>query len=192
MNLASFLANKCFEYLLNCDVEKGGGRFLPRRGTDKSPASYRLLPPWALAEQVFRAKCDHCHACLDRCENKILITDSAGCPVVDFSRGFCNFCGACVKSCPVDLFRPLQSLPPWSVKAVVTAACLAHNNVLCRTCAEHCPEDAIIFPKQAGTISAPRILAERCNGCGACYSPCPTGAIDMRKGDENHDPGGNG
>lgn len=193
MNLASFLANKCFEYLLNCDAAKGCGRgFLTGRGTDKSTPSHRLLPPWALADQVFRSKCDHCRACLDRCENKILIADNAGCPVVDFSRGACSFCGACVQSCPRELFRPFQSLPPWSVKAAVTAACLAHDNVLCRACAEHCPEAAIIFPRQAGAISEPRILTERCSGCGACFSPCPTGAIVMQTGDENHDPGGNG
>lgn len=193
MNLASFLANKCFEYLLNCDAEKGcGQRFPAGRSTEKSTPSPPLLPPWAFAEQDFRSKCNSCRACLDRCENKILITDITGCPVVDFSRGSCSFCGACAQCCPRKLFRPLQSLPPWSVKASVTADCLAHHNVLCRNCAEHCPEAAIVFPKQAGTVSAPRILTERCSGCGACFSPCPTGAIDMRKGDENHNPGGNG
>lgn len=192
MNLASFLANKCFEFLLNCDAEKGRGHtFLSGRRTEKSNPPHPLLPPWAIADQDFRSKCDRCHACLDRCENKILIADNDGCPVVDFSRGSCSFCGACAQSCPRELFSPFQSRPPWDIKASITADCLTHNNVLCRTCAEHCPEDAIIFPKQAGFVSSPQVLTERCSGCGACHSPCPTGAIAMRKGDENHEPGGN-
>lgn len=86
---------------------------------------------------------------------------------------------------------PVQSRPPWVIKARVTAHCLARNNVLCRTCAERCPEDAIIFPKQAGTIGGPLVLVEKCSGCGACFSPCPVGAIAMKEEDENHTPGGN-
>lgn len=181
MNLASFLANKCFEFLLNGNAEKGSGHFFPagRRAGQTTPSHRLLHPPWAIGEKEFRSKCDGCRACLGSCENKILIADGDGFPVVDFSRGSCSFCGACAESCSRQAFSPVQSRPPWGIKAWITGDCLAHNHVLCRTCGEHCPEAAIIFPQQAGTISAPQVLAERCSGCGACFSPCPAGAIAM-------------
>jgi ferredoxin-type protein NapF len=193
MNLASFLANKCFEFLLTCEGEKGRGHGFPAgRQSGKSISSQRLFsPPWAIAEQEFRSACDGCGACLERCANGILIAGVGGCPVVDFSRGSCSFCGACAEGCPREAFAPVQSRPTWDIKARITDHCLGRNNVLCRTCAEHCPEDAIIFPKQAGTISGPLVLADKCSGCGACFSPCPTGAIAMKEGDEIHTPGGN-
>jgi ferredoxin-type protein NapF len=194
MNLASFFANKCFEFLLHCDVDKGSGHLslTGRRAGKCAPSSHRLLPPpWAIEEQGFRSKCDGCRACLESCENKILIADSNGFPVVDFSRGACSFCGACAASCSREALSPVPSRPPWEIKAWITGDCLAHNNVLCRTCAEHCPEDAIIFPQQPGAVSTPKILMEKCSGCGACFSPCPTCAIAMRREDENHKTGGN-
>ncbi len=185
MNLASFLANKCFEFLLNCDAEKGRGQaFLAGRRAGKSASPPPAIrPPWVLTIEEFRAKCDGCRACLESCANQILIADGDGHPVVDFSRGSCSFCGACTESCSRGAFSPVQSRPPWDLKAWITADCLAHHNVFCRICAEHCPEAAIIFPRQAGTLSMPMVLGQRCSGCGACFRPCPAGAIAMRQGD---------
>ena len=185
MNLASFLANKCFEFLLS-DAEKGRGHaFLAGRKTGKSAFPPPLIrPPWALAEQNFRVKCDGCHACLAGCEHNILVAAGDGYPVVDFSRGTCNFCGDCAESCSRGAFMPGKECPPWDIKAWISADCLAHSNVLCRICAENCPEAAIIFPQQAGTLSVPEVMSQRCSGCGACFSPCPAGAIVMRQGDE--------
>lgn len=191
MNLASFLANKCFEFLLSGQGKGRGHAFLAGRKDGKSASTPPVIrPPWALSEQIFRSKCDSCRACLTRCENAILVADGDGYPVVDFSRGSCSFCGVCAESCSRGAFSSGMECPPWEIKAWISADCLAHANVLCRTCAEQCPEAAIIFPRRAGTLSAPLVLGQRCNGCGACSSPCPAGAITMRKGDENQLTGG--
>ncbi len=175
MYFTSYLANKCFAYLLSCDSEKDNKHHLASRQI----TSQISLPPWAHEPNFFKSICDGCGACLASCENKILIPDSDGYPQIDFSLGSCNFCGACAESCPNGAFNYEPSQSPWKLQAFITKDCLSHNNVLCRTCAEHCEEEAIIIPKKNGIISAPRILAESCTGCGACYSPCPAKAIEM-------------
>jgi len=147
--------------------------------TSQQKASQFSPLPWAREPNLFKSVCDGCGVCLASCENKILILNSDGYPQIDFSMGSCNFCGACAESCPKDAFNYGSSQSPWNLKAFITSDCLSHNNVLCRTCAEHCEEEAIIIPKKNGVISAPHILAEKCTGCGACYNACPTKAIEI-------------
>ena len=171
MNLTSYLVNKCFEYLLDNDSE------LLASSQSTSTASCSILPPWAHEPQLFKSNCDGCGICLANCNNNILISDNDGYPRVDFSAGPCSFCGDCAESCPRDAFRYEPLSPPWSHTAFISDNCLAHNNVLCRTCAEHCEEEAIIIEKANGTIAPPGILADKCNGCGACFGPCPARAI---------------
>jgi len=183
MNLTSFLANKCFEFLLNAGNEeekKLHGR-AARLKSGSNPSGQVILPPWTHDIQSFRLLCDGCGNCISSCTGNILIRDSHGCPQVDFSGGPCTFCGACAESCPRGAFSYEPSTVPWTLKAFITDDCLAHDNVLCRTCAEHCQEKAISIPNTSGPISAPLILSEKCNGCGACFNPCPVSAIVMQK-----------
>ncbi len=182
MNLTSFLANKCFEYLLNCGSEKTGeSRFASGFGASSPPipSPRTILPPWAGDNSFFYSNCDGCGVCIQNCENGILVAGPQGYPQVDFSRGACSFCGACARSCPGEALCPEGKVTPWVLKASITATCLARGNVLCRTCVEHCGEGAIIMSKTNGAIAVPRIQAEKCSGCGACYSPCPVRAIDI-------------
>ena len=179
MYFTSYLANKCFEYLLNCDAEKDNKSHLAA-GQISSPFT---PPPWAREPNLFKSLCDGCGTCFASCESKILVPDAEGYPQIDFSLGSCTFCGACAESCPNGAFSYEPSNPPWNLQAFITKGCLSHNNVLCRTCAEHCDQEAIIIPRN-GAISAPRILTERCTGCGACYNPCPAKAIEIGEGAE--------
>lgn len=174
MNLTSYLANKCFEFFLNTQLQKGA-TLAGTKNSSSFPACF--LPPWVLDAEVLTKNCDGCGNCIARCENTILVRDTDGCPQVDFSIGGCSFCGACVEGCAQDVFRREDSVPPWTLKARINADCLAHNNVLCGTCAEFCEYNAIIFSTTAGASSPPRIAADLCKGCGACFAPCPVRAI---------------
>ncbi|MDW7774630.1 MAG: ferredoxin-type protein NapF [Desulfobulbaceae bacterium] len=182
MNLTSYLANKCFALLINSGLEnegRNGRSALSRSRPDTSPQE--ILPPWSAEDRDFLAQCDGCGQCAAACRENILIIDNNGRPQIDFSAGSCTFCGRCAESCKtgaLSLEDPYSS--PWTVQAFVTGDCLARNNVLCRTCAEHCDEYAIIFSK-TNPIAAPEILPDRCTGCGACFSPCPVKAIEMRR-----------
>jgi ferredoxin-type protein NapF len=63
--------------------------------------------------------------------------------------------------------------------AVIAAACLALNRVVCRTCGESCAPGAIRFRIEAGGVSAPQVDAAACTGCGDCVPACPVAAITL-------------
>jgi ferredoxin-type protein NapF len=67
---------------------------LPRgRLKDRAPP---LRPPWALGEAAFTAACECCGNCVEACPEKVLTAGASGYPEMDFARGGCNFCAACV------------------------------------------------------------------------------------------------
>jgi Pyruvate/2-oxoacid:ferredoxin oxidoreductase delta subunit len=47
--------------------------------------------------------------------------------------------------------------------------CLAWQGSFCSTCSERCPEEGAIAVEQG----RPRVVEERCNGCGVCVQVCP-------------------
>lgn len=61
--------------------------------------------------------------------------------------------------------------------ASVSDACVETAGTACRLCATWCEVDAISFRPLGHARAEIRIDVERCNGCGACVDPCPTGAI---------------
>lgn len=139
-----------------------------------------LRPPWALQEDAFILACTRCGDCARACPTRIIKQGDGGFPTVDFKHGECTFCGECVASCkPAALYKPDGDSTPWTIRATIGDTCLAHRQVECRICGEQCGESAIRFRPQAGGISFPELDAGRCNGCGACQAPCPTGAISV-------------
>ncbi|NMG75703.1 ferredoxin-type protein NapF [Aromatoleum diolicum] len=152
------------------------------------PDSDALRPPWVARGDMFEEVCTRCGDCLRVCPTSILIAGGGGFPVVDFSRGECTFCGDCVTACkPGALMRRSESVAPWNVKAAIGDACLARRGVECRVCGEICGEAAIRFRPTAGGVAQPQFDAGRCTGCGACYAPCPVGAIALTKNVEKHE-----
>lgn len=172
MSLASFVADQCIAYLL----KDGSGHLRPQGSGRKTP----LQPPWSPRADLFRSLCTGCGKCVVACPHQILAIEKDGLPAVDFSRGFCTFCGECARSCPTEALSFDSATPPWDVRASVSEICLLAKRVLCRTCGEHCPQEAIVFPPQEGR--RPEITVAQCDGCGACCAPCPVGAISCAAG----------
>lgn len=145
---------------------------------DLSGGKAPLRPPWALAEAAFLAACTRCNACVQACPQGILSL-VRGYPEIDFSRGECTFCGKCREACTPAALRAETGQPPWRLRATVAAQCLAHRDVVCRSCGDACGEAAIRFSPRLGGAALPQILEERCTGCGACVPACPAGAVTM-------------
>lgn len=57
--------------------------------------------------------------------------------------------------------------------------CLAAHGVVCRSCGEACPAEAIRFVPAPGGIARPFLQNERCTGCGDCLPLCPGTAIRL-------------
>lgn len=137
-----------------------------------------LRPPWTPAEADFTDRCTGRGDCVTACPQNILVKGRAGFPVVDFSRGACDFCGACADACPQSLFAS-RDTAPWSAIARVGAVCLSARGLACRVCAEWCDAQAIAFRLDVGGREHPEINAVTCTGCGGCVAVCPANAIAM-------------
>lgn len=161
---------------------------LSRRGflKAKMPAGVPLRPPWALPEATFVTLCSRCDACCRECPTRIIFRGEAGFPQVDFIRGECTFCSACVDACLAGaLQRPGEGAgrqPPWAHVATLTGACLGERGVVCRSCGDVCEPAAIRFPPRPGGVPLPALDADACTGCGACIGACPVSAITMKQG----------
>jgi len=151
--------------------------FLTGRFRSARPAQ---RPPWAIDADAFEDRCTRCKECLRVCPTGIVVAGEGGFPKVDFARGECTFCGACVIACaPAALMRRDAGGAPWRLTATVGDTCLAGHGVECRVCGEACGPGAIRFRPQMGGAARPQLDAARCTGCGACYAPCPVGAIAL-------------
>ncbi|MDA7745985.1 ferredoxin-type protein NapF [Psychromonas sp.] len=144
----------------------------------KSDLVINNLMPWVRDTQHFVDNCTQCQDCLTSCPEKIIVKGDGGFPVVDFSLGECTFCRKCAESCEEDVFAETTQIP-WLKKAAINDSCLANQNVACRSCAESCPQEALNF--QIGINAIPQIDLEQCNGCGACFAPCPINAISIKE-----------
>ncbi|MDR0701366.1 MAG: ferredoxin-type protein NapF [Azoarcus sp.] len=172
-------------------MDIGRRAFLLGQRPYRLEAPYR--PPWAVSEAVFHRACERCGDCIAACPKGLLVQGAGGFPEADFSRGHCTFCADCARACtmaahktaarrpPALRFSP--DLPPWPLVAVVGAACLPRQGVLCRSCGEHCEVGAIRFPPRPGRPAQPDVDASLCTGCGECVAVCPARAISMRTGD---------
>ncbi len=135
-----------------------------------------IRPPWSRAEHLFVEQCTRCDDCVNACPEGILKRGRGGFPQVDFSRGECSFCQECQKICRAPVFTP-TSHRPWFHHIVIEAQCLTNQGVVCVACAEQCESSAIRFVARPGQVAQPQVSLSACNGCGACYRPCPAGAI---------------
>lgn len=137
-----------------------------------------LRPPWALDEAAFVEACTGCSACVSACPESVLSLAAGRLPVFDPALGECTFCNRCADACADAAFGPVAGRP-WALRALVGDHCLARNGVVCSSCRDACGEAAIRFPLTTA-IPAPWVAADRCTGCGACVTGCPSGAIALQ------------
>lgn len=142
-----------------------------------------IRPPWSKPEAAFTDNCSRCSACLQACPENILVSDAAGFPKVDFSRGECTFCQACVQACEQAAFdTPATDVAPWSQLAIIGEHCFGQLGIYCRSCGDACEPNAIEFSLSSRSIPIPVIDATACTGCGACVASCPANVIEIRAG----------
>ena len=140
-------------------------------------------PPAALKEADFLRTCARCYRCIDVCAPGALAPASIfdgianlGTPVLDPSR--CIFCMECLRACPTGAICkiPKKALDI-GVAVIDPEICLAwQKKKRCKDCYKACKEDAIKMEKNR----FPVVIAERCNGCGACVRRCPTQPLSVR------------
>lgn len=148
------------------------------RGRPRPRAENR--PPWALPEGGFIDTCTRCNDCLTACPEAIIISGDGGFPTIDFKRGECTFCADCVTACQPHALSRQDDQPAWSIKAVISPACLPEHGVECRVCGDYCDSRAIRFAPRLGGSPLPAVDVECCTGCGACLASCPVSAITLQ------------
>jgi ferredoxin-type protein NapF len=146
-----------------------------------------LRPPGSLDESRFAGVCVRCGNCAQVCPAHIIHPDLGGSgltglltPKLRFSDDYCREdCHLCGQVCPSGAITRL-SLDDKARRIIGLAVvdldrCLLARGRECTACIQKCPYQAIAMASSDGGFSnEPAVLADRCNGCGACESVCPT------------------
>ncbi|MGN0078213.1 MAG: 4Fe-4S dicluster domain-containing protein [Coriobacteriales bacterium] len=118
--------------------------------------------------------CLHCERCRSICPTGCVSVArfedgvfNARTPVLDFTRGYCDFCGKCVEVCPTQSLCPFDS----STEKLGCAVLRRELCVNCAKCKGCCPYGALGWDDEA---QIPVIDPVRCNGCGLCEYICPS------------------
>ncbi len=141
-------------------------------------SSLAVRPPYLLSESFFQSECIVCEskACAASCDEKIIVVEAGGTPLLNFTQSGCTFCEECAKACESGVLSLENSEYAHKINAtfrISTEGCIAHHGVICFSCKEPCFENAILF----NGMFNPVIDMDRCTGCGLCLSRCPTKAI---------------
>lgn len=143
-------------------------------------------PPGGQDEESFIAACIHCERCREVCpqhaikpaqlESGILMLRT---PQMDYHSGWCDFCESteggeprCVRVCPTGALalpgKPYSQTVNIGTAVITEAWCLAYQAMGCHECVDACSYGAMGI-REDGT---PYVIAETCNGCGACEHAC--------------------
>lgn len=150
------------------------------KGRPRRVAEGSIRPPWAVVEEAFLNACSRCGDCVPVCPEKIVAIGDGGFPEIQFKAGECTFCGECVAACKDKALVRAEGQVPWQLKVKISSdKCLSEQGVTCRVCGDRCDARAIRFSLAVGGVANVDLDQGKCTGCGACFSPCPVGAITI-------------
>ncbi len=151
-------------------------------GLKAVPQQAVCRPPGGQDFDALLSGCIHCEKCREVCpkgaiapahlEDGIL---SVRMPKMDFTRGWCDFCEnepggpRCAAVCPTGALKPTANTVI-GVAQVHYDWCLANRGMGCHDCIDACPYEAI----EINDNHTPRVLEDKCNGCGRCENVCPS------------------
>lgn len=136
-----------------------------------------VRPPGALDELQFLASCSRCLRCLDVCAPMAIKPASIfdgfanlGTPVLETNK--CIVCMECIRTCPTAALSKIPKGEVFLGSAVILKnVCLAYLKTRrCKECEKACKPEAIVMDENR----YPRVLLDKCNGCGICMRRCPT------------------
>jgi MauM/NapG family ferredoxin protein len=137
-----------------------------------------LRPPGARPEMEFLKMCTQCGDCLVACPYRALFLaparfrQAAGTPMFDPTQQPCWMCEdtPCITACkPLALRTDPGTFPRMGVARIQVYDCLAHQDTTCTSCVERCPSPGALVLE----TGRPRIIPDRCTGCGVCQHVCP-------------------
>ncbi len=149
-------------------------KFFTDRVKAKKNSSVR--PPYNIEFDLFEQNCPECTGqCVSVCEEQIIEISEDGIPFLNFNKGGCTFCEACLEACEKDvLIAPEENKILANIHLDFTT-CLAWNSTTCQSCKDACDYNAIFFEG----LRNPNIRKDNCTRCGFCVNICPANSIEI-------------
>ncbi len=166
------------------------GALIPHRLFASQKKSIR--PPFALPDPEFNMVCARCGNCSSACPTRIISPstdirsiESFLTPAIDFTESYClPECKRCGDVCPsgaIQRFSLEDKKDHIMARAVIHVDdCLLQQLKECDLCKYHCKYDAIEIARTGDNqIKLPRVIEDKCTGCGACKIICPAQVIEI-------------